>query len=322
MTNQTQIKLNSFAEDIDQGLSATPKFLSSKYFYDDAGSELFRRIMELPEYYLTRAEAEIFTTQKTAILKSFAAQNKSLDLIELGAGDGAKTAILIDYLLNQKVDFTYSPIDISAKALEVLTAKFNKLFPQLSIQSLCGDYFRVLESLKSKTKRTRIIFFLGSNIGNFGVENGISFLRGLRHVMNADDLLFIGFDLQKDPRTILRAYDDSQGVTARFNLNLLSRINRELGANFNTEKFSHYASYSPIDGAARSFLISGEKQTVSIESLSKEYRFDSNEAVFMEVSQKYSLSMIDQLAGESGFEIAENFFDKNFYFTDSLWRAS
>lgn len=321
MTNQTQIKLNSFAEDVEQGLSSVPKFLSSKYFYDDKGSELFRQIMDLPEYYPTKAEAEIFSGQCAAIMREFAAQGKPLDLIELGAGDGAKTAILIEYLLVQNVDFTYSPIDISAGAVETLTDKFKTLFPDLSVKSLCGDYFRVLESLKSETDRIKIVFFLGSNIGNFSLEDGIGFLRGLRAVLNEGDLLFIGFDLQKDPRTILQAYDDSQGVTAEFNLNLLKRINRELGGNFVPENFSHYAVYSPTDGAARSFLISREKQTVYIECLDKEFEFDRHEAVFMEVSQKYTLSMIEEFAVESGFEVARNFCNEKYYFADSLWKA-
>jgi L-histidine N-alpha-methyltransferase len=321
MTNQTQAKLNSFAEDVEQGLSSSPKFLSSKYFYDDKGSELFRQIMELPEYYPTRAEAENFSAQCGAIVEAFTAQGKPLDLIELGAGDGTKTAILIECLQAQNIDFTYSPIDISAGAVETLTDKFKKLFPDLNVNALCGDYFRILESLKSQTDRTKIVFFLGSNIGNFSLENGIDFLRGLRREMNENDLLFIGFDLQKDPRTILRAYDDSEGVTAEFNLNLLDRINRELGGNFKRENFSHYAVYSPIDGAARSFLISGEKQTVYIECLNKEFEFDRHEAIFMEVSQKYTLSMIEEFAAESGFEVAQNFCNEKYYFADSLWKA-
>lgn len=321
MTNQTQVKLNSFAEDVELGLSSVPKFLSSKYFYDDKGSELFRQIMELPEYYPTRAEAEVFSGQCGAIVSEFAAQGKPLDLIELGAGDGTKTAILIECLLGQNVDFTYSPIDISAGAVETLTDKFKARFPDLKVNSLCGDYFRVLESLKSKTDRTKIVFFLGSNIGNFSLEDGIDFLRGLRRVMNENDLLFVGFDLQKDPRTILSAYDDSQGVTADFNLNLLDRINRELGGNFKREKFSHYASYSPTDGAARSFIISREKQAVFIKALNKEFEFDRHEAVFMEVSQKYTLSMIEDFAKNSGFEVSRNFCNEEYYFADSLWKA-
>ena len=138
--------------------------------------------------------------------------------------------------------------------------------------------------------------------------------------MNETDLLFIGFDLQKDPHTILPAYDDAQGVTAEFNLNLLTRINRELGADFNRQEFSHYASYHPIDGAARSFLISRKEQTIEIEALKKSFDFRAWEPVFMEISQKYSLGMIEDLARAGGFETKKNFFDRRNFYTDSLWK--
>lgn len=321
MQNQSQTKLNSFAEDVRRGLFFTPKFLSSKYLYDDAGSCLFRRIMDLPEYYLTRAEVEIFALHKQKIVEAFVSQNRPLDLIEFGAGDGAKTAILIDYLLKQKARFSYSPIDISAKALETLTARFENEFPTLSVKSHCGDYFHILDALESDSERTKIVFFLGSNIGNFGLGEDISFLKRLKAVMSKNDLLFVGFDLQKDPRTILRAYDDEQGITAAFNLNLLTRINRELGANFDASKFSHYAAYCPREGAARSFLMSREKQTVFVECLNQEFFFDDFEPVFTEVSQKYNLEMIEQTARQSGFEVVRNFLDGKSYFADSLWKT-
>ena len=138
--------------------------------------------------------------------------------------------------------------------------------------------------------------------------------------MNENDLLFIGFDLQKDPRVILRAYDDAQGVTAQFNLNLLRRLNRELGANFDLEKFSHYASYHPHECAARSFLISREAQDVFVQALNRKFHFKEWEPIFMEISQKYSLEMIDDLAQGSGFQVAHNFFDRQHYFVDSLWQ--
>ena len=138
--------------------------------------------------------------------------------------------------------------------------------------------------------------------------------------MDPDDLLLVGFDLQKDPRVIARAYDDAAGVTSKFNLNLLRRINRELGADFDLDKFMHYANYRPIDASARSFLISREKQSANIRSLGRTFEFDQWEAVFMEISQKYNLKMIDDLARESGFEIKQNFFDSRNYYCDSLWR--
>ena len=319
MQPSSAAKQNTFAEDVRKGLSSTPKYLSSKYFYDDEGSRLFQKIMELPEYYLTRSEFEIFQTRKNEIYEAFCDDCPEFDLIELGAGDGTKTAVLIDYFLRQKADFTYSPIDISAEAIDFLIEKFKTKFPNLKINAKNGDYFRILETLKNESKRAKILLFLGSNVGNFSPEQALEFFTALRAVMNENDMLFVGFDLQKDPRVILAAYDDAQGVTAEFNLNLLKRINRDLGADFNLEKFSHYAVYRPTECAARSFLISRENQIVHIESLTSDFEFKQWEPVFMEISQKYSLEMIEDLAESSGFQIEQNFFDSQKYFVDSLW---
>ena len=320
MKSQPQIEF--FAADVMSGLSGEPKSLSSKYFYDDEGSRLFRQIMDLPEYYLTRAEFEIFSTKTKEIFAAFTDSAKSFDLIELGAGDGTKTAVLIDYFLGQKADFTYAPIDISQEAVDALTKKFKVKFPSLSINARTGDYFRILETLKTASAKRKIILFLGSNIGNFSREQAIVFFQKLRAAMNENDLLFVGFDLQKDPRVILEAYDDAQNITAAFNLNLLARINRELGADFDLDKFSHYAVYQPAECAARSFLISRERQSVRIEALNKTFEFRAWEAIFMEISQKYNLEMIEDLARKSGFQTTQNFTDEKNYFADSLWKIS
>jgi L-histidine Nalpha-methyltransferase len=320
MQTSCATKHSTFAEDVLNGLSSEPKSLSSKYFYDDEGSRLFRKIMELPEYYLTRSEFEIFETRAAEIFEAFSENSAEFDLIELGAGDGTKTAVLIEHFLSRGADFTYSPIDISQEAVDSLTEKFHARFPDLKIDARTGDYFKILETLKSESARPKILLFLGSNIGNFSRAASIEFFKHLREVMNPGDLLFTGFDLQKDPRVILAAYDDAAGVTAEFNLNLLRRINRELGANFDLAKFSHYAVYRPTECAARSFLISREQQEVFIETLNRTFRFKAWEPIFMEISQKYDLEMIGELAQKSGFEIKQNFFDGQKYFVDSLWR--
>lgn len=313
-------QLSQFAEDVLRGLSSTPKELSSKYFYDDEGSRLFQEIMKLPEYYLTGCENEIFHTQTDEIFRAFAIGGSSFDLIELGAGDGSKTAVLISHFLKQDADISYSPIDISQEALDALTDKFTRKFPSLKMNALNGDYFQILESLKGDADRMKVILFLGSNIGNFSRERSAAFFRSLRAVMNSDDQLFVGFDLQKDPHVIAAAYDDTAGVTAKFNLNLLTRINRELGADFDIAKFTHYANYRPIECSARSFLISRERQTVNIAALGRSFEFDQWEAVFMEISQKYNYQMIEELAAEGGFEVIQNFYDQRKYYCDSLWR--
>ena len=319
MEVSTSIERTQFAEDVLRGLTSTPKQLSSRYFYDDEGSRLFIEIMGLPEYYLTRAEKKIFTEQAEAIYVAFANGSDSLDLIELGAGDGTKTAVLIEHFLKRRLDFTYSPTDISQEANDALQARFRDKFPDLRIKPHTGDYFKVLESLRNGSDRRKVLMFLGSNIGNFSQEKALEFFRSIRSVLNANDRLFIGFDMQKDPRVIVRAYDDPLGVTAAFNLNLLRRINRELDADFDLTKFSHYAQYRPLECAARSFLISREKQTVTIKALDRSFDLEQWEAIFMEISQKYTHAMIEELASESGFAIETEFYDDENFYVDSLW---
>ena len=322
MQSASEKKQNTFAEDVAEGLSSDPKFISSKYFYDDEGSRLFQEIMKLPEYYLTRSEYEVLSKQTAEIFNAFEAGEDEFDLIELGAGDGLKTAVLVDYFLKQKASFQYVPIDISSEALNFLTEKFNKEFPALDIKPEQGDYFKTLKTFSEKSGKKKIILFLGSNIGNFSEAQALQFFKDLRNVMNERDQLFIGFDLHKNPKTILNAYDDSQGVTAKFNLNLLKRINRELGADFNIEEFSHYASYHPLERAARSFLISQKDQTVTIDALGETFEFKKWEPIYMEVSQKYGERMIERLAAESGFAVTKNFFDENRFYLDSLWKPA
>jgi len=320
MNSKPATELSQFAADVLAGLSSTPKQLSSKYFYDDEGTRLFQEIMKLPEYYLTGCELEIFEKQSDEIFKAFANGSNAFDLIELGAGDGTKTAVLVSHFLKRYADISYMPIDISEEALDALTAKFSAEFPALRMEAKRGDYFNILGSLKNGGGRRKVLLFLGSNIGNFTRDQSVKFFRDLREVMNPKDLLFIGFDLQKDPHVIAAAYDDARGVTAEFNLNLLKRINRELGGNFDIDNWTHYANYRPNEGSARSFLISREKQEVSIAAVNRTFEFDQWEAVFMEISQKYNLTMIEGLAASSGFDIKQNFFDGRNYYCDSLWR--
>lgn len=320
MNTSPSPELSQFAEDVLAGLSAVPKHLSSRYFYDDEGSRLFMEIMKLPEYYPTRAEYRIFAEQTANIYQAFAAGTGRFDLVELGAGDGTKTALLIEHFRKQNADITYSPIDISQEAIDALTTRFRSEFPDLKMKPHTGDYFKVLGTLKNDSGPRKVILFLGSNIGNFQKDQALAFFRQIRSVMNPDDRFFIGFDMQKDPRVIVAAYDDPQGVTAAFNLNLLTRINRELGGDFDLSKFSHYAQYRPVECAARSFLISREKQTVTIKALNRSFELEQWEPIFMEISQKYTQAMINELAAESGFAIERQFLNQDDFYVDSLWR--
>ena len=318
--NQKTSSLNSqtsFAQDVSLGLNKKSKTLSSRYFYDGLGSQLFQQIMNLPEYYLTRCEHEIFTGQKEVISQAFA-QNGFFHLVDLGAGDALKTKILIKELVRQDVNFEYVPVDISGDAMLALDADFRIEIPQVKVQAIVGDYFSSLEWLHQHKPKRKIILFLGSNIGNFTKSESIAFLQQIRQHLEPGDLLFLGVDLKKEPAIILRAYADATGVTAEFNLNLLRRINRELGGNFQVDQFMHHAMYNPLEGVMQSFLISRIKQDVCLAATGETIQFEAWEAIHTENSHKYSQSSIAEMAQKSSFRIDTVFQDQKNYFADIL----
>jgi len=317
---EVEIKIKTFAEDVLEGLTSTPKYLSSKYFYDEKGDALFQQIMGLEEYYLTNCEFEVFSTRKEQLLSWFLKNTQHFNLIEFGAGDGTKTKVLLDYFLSQDTQFRYMPIDISANVLEILAADLHKQFPNLDVKTLNDDYFEALHSLNLMNHTQKVVLFLGANIGNFSREEAKKFMQHLAEEMSPNDLLLTGFDLKKDPDIILAAYDDAKGVTRDFNLNLLHRINKELGANFDVDAFKHQPLYDPITGETKSYLVSKREQNVHIAALDRTITFNAWEAIFMEVSQKYNVEWIEELAKESGFVVCEHFYDHRNYFVDSLWR--
>ncbi|MBO3700222.1 L-histidine N(alpha)-methyltransferase [Roseivirga sp. E12] len=318
--SETKEALNAFAIDIKRGLQSSPKSLPSMYFYDETGDALFQKIMDLDEYYLTRAEFEIFVRQKEEILDAFLGDDQTFRLVELGAGDGTKTKVLLAHFLNKAISFTYSPIDISGNVLDQLKEDLNGELPSLKVEPIVGEYFSALEDLASNDSSKEVVLFLGSNIGNFDRAAGVSFLTHVGENLSSGDLLLIGFDLMKNPQKVLSAYNDKEGVTKAFNLNLLTRINNELGANFNIDNFDHFPTYDPLTGETKSHIVSKKEQTVYIEALDESFSFDAWEAIHTEVSQKYSHKMIQEYAEEAGFEIVRNFIDSNQYFVDSLWR--
>jgi L-histidine Nalpha-methyltransferase len=313
-------KENLFAKDVLAGLSKNPKHLSSKYFYNDRGDELFQEIMNLPEYYPSRCEYEILNNNKEELLKVFPHDN-FFQLIDLGAGNGLKTAVLLEYFMGQHADFEFAPIDISQSAIEKLIEKINQKLPQLKVSGMVGDYFEVLNIFKEKRNVRKVVLFLGASIGNFHYKEALTFLQKLHKNLNKGDLLLVGFDLKKDPRIIFGAYDDNKGITAAFNYNLLIRMNDELDANFILPQFSHAPSYDPVTGELRSFIISKCKQAVKIGKLNKTFHFEQWEAILTEYSNKYDLGEIELMAKSSGFEVVKNYFDKRYFFADSLWRV-
>ena len=307
-----------FARDVLSGLLQHPKKLPSKYFYDARGDKLFQDIMSMPEYYLTDSEYEILDSQKSTILDLIGAE--AFDLIELGAGDGTKTKVLLEYFQDKRADFCYSPIDISGNVLRQLKADLDKNLPELCCEPLQGDYFKVLENLALTHEAKKVILFLGANIGNLNLKEAENFLKHVGDYMSSEDLLLVGFDLKKDPAVILNAYNDPAGITAAFNLNLLERINRELHADFQLDHFKHWENYDPITGATRSFIVSTQKQQVRIGVLGKVISFDAWEAIDVELSQKYDTHMIEALADNAGFEVVKHLYDSKKYFVDSVWR--
>ncbi len=319
----TKIKtktMSTFAEDVRAGLRAEEKHLSSKYFYDQRGSEIFQVIMRMPSYYLTDSEFEIFETNKEAILQHFDPGAGPFNLVEFGAGDGLKTKVLLEHFLERKADFTYAPIDISKSALDKLEQDLCERWPALNVHSLHNDYFSGLDMLRRDDTRN-IVLFLGSNLGNFDIASADGFLAELRAHLDSGDGLFIGLDLQKDPSVILGAYDDPEGITKAFNLNLLERINRELGGHFDPMKFDFYCSYSPESGEVRSYLVSKVKQTIKIDALDESFDFQQWEIIHTEISRKFRLDRLPELARRNGFEHVGNTFDCKHYFVNSYWKA-
>lgn len=310
---------SQFLTDVLEGLAAHPKYLHSKYFYDRQGDALFQKIMQLPEYYLTRCELDIFKNKTELLANTVIADGTAFDLIELGAGDATKSKYLLKMLAERELEFTYMPIDISGNILNILTEKLQSEMPDLPVKGLQGEYFSVLHEAATESTRRKVVLFLGGNIGNMEIDECQIFCQKLRANLQQGDMVLIGFDLKKHPQIISDAYNDSAGITAAFNLNLLSRINSELDANFDVSKFEHYQNYDPVSGACRSFLVSLDVQEVTIGLRS--IHFEKHECISMEVSQKFSMHDIDKLADAAGFTPSTQITDSKGWFTDVFWIA-
>lgn len=318
--NETvHLKTDQFFDDVITGLRSNPKRLNSKYFYDANGDKLFQDLMNCQEYYPTDCELDIFSTKTPEICKTMISDGSPFDLIELGAGDATKSSYLLKHLLEQNADFTYMPIDISDNVISYLNITLPVTLRGIKISGLNGEYFDMLKQAATTSDKRKVILFLGSNIGNMPVADAINFTKQLRRHLNEGDMALIGFDLKKNPATILAAYNDKDGITKRFNLNLLQRINRELGGNFDLAKFEHYPTYDPETGACKSYLVSQEDQIISIGN--KRIHFQKDEYIFMEISQKFTVLQTGQIAEKSGFKPVELFYDSRNWFLDAIWVA-
>jgi len=285
-SKRQEVEISTFGKEVHEGLTAFPKYLSSKFFYDEAGDKLFQQIMDLPEYYLTNAEYDIFKLHKNEIIQSFDTHKEGFDLIE------------------------------------GLVKNLAEEISELNVQGQIGEYFEVLDRLQHISNRKKVIMVLGSNIGNLLHPRAIEFLKKLNDVMQPNDLIFMGFDQKKHPQKILDAYNDASGVTAAFNKNVLTRINRELEGNFDLDAFIHWEVYDPENGTAKSYLISNKKQTVDINYLSLQVHFEAWESIHTEISQKYDDDTVKWLAKQSGLEIIESFTDVNTYYKNYVFRKA
>jgi L-histidine Nalpha-methyltransferase len=274
-------------EDVIAGLSLPQKALPPKYFYDAAGSRLFERICRLPEYYVTRAELSLMRAHLGAIAR-FA--GKGCELVEYGSGESLKTRLLLRALRPA----AYVPIDISAPALAQAARRLAREFPWLKVLPVCGDFSRPIELPRPRARR--VVYFPGSTIGNLDPEEAHAFLAMTRDLAGR---MLVGVDLRKDPNLLHAAYNDSRKVTAAFNLNLLARINRELGADFDLRRFSHYAFYNAAAGRIEMHLVSLARQSVRVGG--HRFRFDRGESIHTENSYKYSVEGFRALAARAGY---------------------
>jgi len=310
---------NSFADDVRRGLTATPKFLLPHYFYDALGSALFSAICELPEYYVTRAEEEILRSRAMEIAAAFGPRVR---LVELGSGSARKTRHLIDAILARQASLDYFPVDVDAGILASSGQALLHDYPRLSIDAICGDFRNpatLLHPYLPPSDARTIVLFLGSSIGNLDPAAAGAMLSNLRTALSPGDALFLGADLRKSPSILEPAYDDALGVTAAFNLNLLGRINRELGGTFDIASFAHRAYYNEAEGRIEMHLVSRNAQRVLIDGY--EVAFEEGESIHTENSYKYDDASLNALAEAGGFTIEQKWSDSKGYFADLLMVA-
>ena len=301
----------TFAQELSRSIRQKQKSINPKFFYDQKGSQLFEKICVLPEYYLTRTEISILK-QIDGKLQSYLDGN--FRLVELGSGSSQKTRLLIDILTRLQKHVEYFPIDIS-KILKSSSTALQSDYKKLHITGIIDNYENGLEFVKNYDDMKNLIIFLGSSFGNFDPENGIKFLQKINSSMKKGDLFLVGLDLVKDKDVLYQAYNDSQGITAQFNLNVLSRINSELGGNFDTSKFVHHVVYNENQNKIELYLRSLSKQTVEIPNADLMLEIDEDELIHTENSHKYTISQIKQMFTMTGYQIKDMWNDDNRYYS-------
>ena len=300
----------TFAEELSSSFNQKQKSINPKFFYDKKGSYLFKKICTLPEYYISRTEAGLLKQLDKKLPQYL---NGNFRLVELGSGSSTKTRILIDILEKSQKHTEYFPIDIS----NILTESCKELqndYKNLHITGIIDDYEPALELIKNYDDMKNLIVFLGSSFGNYDSNIGLQFLQKINSLMKNDDLFLIGLDLVKDETVLEYAYNDSQGITAQFNLNVLSRINSELGANFDVNKFVHYSVYNKNQSRIEMYLRSLEKQIVNIPKADLVLEVKKDELIHTENSFKFTISQIKEMSAMSNFQIQDIWCDEKKYF--------
>ncbi len=303
-------RINTFAEDVSLGLTAAKKFLLPKYFYDPKGSELFERICDTPEYYVTRTEAEILKIHSDEIYR--ANQGKNV-IIELGSGTSVKTRYIINSFISHNGGLTYIPIDVSDIILpssELLIKDFDRL----TVKGVLAEYEEGLQVAGSISNKPKMIVFLGSSIGNFDLHDAKELVRKIGNIMNHADSFLVGFDLVKDEEILNAAYDDKAGVTSAFNLNILTRINSELGGEFDLSKFKHTAHFNKTESRMEMHLVSLAEQDVCIHTIKEKIHFSKDEKIHTENSYKFTDEMINDITKFAGLKLLNKWKDSKDYF--------
>lgn len=301
----------SFAEEISQSLNQNPKSINPKFFYDKKGSALFEQICKLPEYYLTRTEIEMLHGIKNELEQHL---DDDFRLVELGSGSSTKTRLILDMLERHQNKTEYFPIDIS-EILESSSKDLLERYNNLHITGIIDTYERGLEFFQNYDDKNNLIVFLGSSFGNFSPSDGLRFLRKINSTMKDSDLFLIGMDLVKEKQILEKAYNDSEGVTGQFNLNMLSRINQELDGNFDLNSFEHYSVYNENKKRIEMYLRSTKKQTAEIVKADLTLSFEKDELIHTENSYKFTISDIENLMKKARFEIKQIWFDKNKHYS-------
>ena len=316
-TEAVEAERSRFLLDVWRGLEAEPRTLPCKYFYDARGSRLFDRICESPEYYVTRTEAAIMQRHAREMAARIGADAL---LAEYGSGSSLKTRLLLDALeASGARPKAYVPLDISRQHLEITAQKLRREYPRLQVLPIATDYTQAFELPRIAGASRTVAYFPGSTLGNFEAEEAALFLQRIRHNVGAGGALLIGLDLKKSPQVLVPAYNDSAGLTAEFNLNILSRANRELGANFDLEAWRHSANWNEDASRIEMRLIARRAQKVQVGE--REFGFEASASILTEYSHKYTMEAASLMARSAGFVVSEAWCDESCYFSVQLWDA-